>query len=107
MKKPLFLALLLIFMTAAPVFAQNGEDMAGPHVTVILTPEHNTIKAGESIWVAIEQTIAPHWHTYFLNPGDSGAEPRVTWTLPEGVSVGDIVWPAPKRIPYAGLVNYG
>lgn len=107
MKKLLFLALLLIFATASPVFAQNGDDMAGPHVTVTLTPERNTIGAGESIWVAMEQTIAPHWHTYFLNPGDSGAEPRVTWALPEGMNAGNIVWPAPKRIPYAGLVNYG
>lgn len=108
MKHLLIAALIFLINALNPVMAQPAtDDLAGPHVTITMTPERNTIAVGESIWIAMEQTIAPHWHTYFLNPGDSGAEPRVNWTLPEGMQAGEILWPAPKRIPYAGLVNYG
>ncbi|MGZ9109188.1 MAG: protein-disulfide reductase DsbD family protein [Micavibrio sp.] len=108
MKHLLIAALIFLINALHPVMAQPAnDDLAGPHVTITMTPERNTIGANESIWIAMKQTIAPHWHTYFLNPGDSGAEPRITWSLPEGMSAGQIVWPAPKRIPYAGLVNYG
>ena len=29
------------------------------------------------------------------------------WTLPAGVSAGDIAWPTPKKIPIGNLANYG
>jgi hypothetical protein len=31
----------------------------------------------------------------------------VRWQLPDGVRAGEIVWPAPERIPAGTLVNYG
>jgi thiol:disulfide interchange protein DsbD len=47
------------------------------------------------------------WHIYWLNPGDSGGPPVATWTLPPGMMVAGIEWPAPERIDIGGLVNYG
>lgn len=79
----------------------------GPYVALKIIPEKNTVAPGQVLRVAIEQTITPNWHTYYLNPGDSGAEPRITWTLPDGMQAGKISWPAPERIPYAGLMNFG
>ncbi len=104
MKKLLLLTLFLFLSLTTPLYAQ---DLKGPFVTVTLTPETNVIEPGQSLWLAIHQDIAPGWHTYFLNPGDSGAEPRVNWTLPNGMTAEQLIWPAPSRIPYAGLVNYG
>jgi DsbC/DsbD-like thiol-disulfide interchange protein/cytochrome c biogenesis protein CcdA len=49
----------------------------------------------------------PHWHTYWRNPGESGLPTTLEWTLPSGVTVSDIAWPTPKRIPTGGLVNFG
>jgi thiol:disulfide interchange protein DsbD len=31
----------------------------------------------------------------------------VQWTLPAGVTAGDIAWPVPKKIPIGNLANYG
>lgn len=105
----LLLALALLAGFSASADAQPARP--GPFVTVTLTPEYNVIEPGQSLWVAIRQDIAPGWHTYYLNPGDSGAEPRIQWSLPDGMSAGMVAgtlhWPAPERIPYAGLVNYG
>ena len=48
--------------------------------------------------MALRQEIAPGWHTYWMNPGDSGEPPRIEWALPTGFTAGDIVWPHPERI---------
>lgn len=50
---------------------------------------------------------APHWHTYWLNPGDSGLATSLSWTLPAGAKVSDIRWPTPKALPFGPLTNYG
>ncbi len=42
------------------------------------------------------------------NPGDAGRATQINWTLPEGVTAGEIVWPTPKRIELpADLVDFG
>ena len=51
--------------------------------------------------------IRDGWHTYWRNPGDSGQATSLTWTLPSGVTAGDIVWQTPHRFEIAPLVNYG
>jgi DsbC/DsbD-like thiol-disulfide interchange protein len=47
------------------------------------------------------------WHIYWVNPGDSGEPPRVTWQLPTGLSAGVIEWPAPRRIGTSSVVDFG
>ncbi|MEM6638763.1 MAG: thioredoxin family protein, partial [Pseudomonadota bacterium] len=44
---------------------------------------------------------------YWKNPGDSGEATRIDWTLPDGVTAGELQWPTPHRIPYSGFINYG
>ncbi len=101
-----FLSILLLLSLAAPSLAQNtGED--GPYVQIRLVPERGAIQPGEEITIGIEQSIVEGWHTYWSNPGDSGAAPRVKWTLPEGFTAAAIEWPAPHKLPYGPLLNYG
>ena len=49
---------------------------------------------GEAIAVSI--TIAPQWHIYWSNPGDSGAAPSVKLELPEGWTAGALTFPRPE-----------
>jgi thiol:disulfide interchange protein/DsbC/DsbD-like thiol-disulfide interchange protein len=51
---------------------------------------------GETVQVGIHWKMAPGYHLYYKYPGDSGQEPRITWTLPEGVTIGEIRWPLPE-----------
>ncbi len=76
-------------------------------VQIELLSETATIRPGQPFWVALRQNIAPGWHTYWENPGDSGEPARIDWTLPDGFTASDIHWPVPDAIPYGTLMNYG
>jgi DsbC/DsbD-like thiol-disulfide interchange protein len=57
--------------------------------------------------MGLRQTIAPGWHTYWSNPGDSGEPPRIDWTLPAGFTASEISWPNPERIRLGPAMSYG
>jgi thiol:disulfide interchange protein DsbD len=58
--------------------------------------ESDAVAPGKTFWIGLRQTIAPGWHTYWINPGDSGEPPQIEWALPAGFSAGDIAWPHPS-----------
>ncbi len=64
-------------------------------------------QAGQTAHVALHISHAPDWHTYWRNPGDSGAAIELQWALPEGAELGDVAWPLPERIPVLDMLNYG
>ena len=65
------------------------------------------IAPGSTFTLLLEHQIRPDWHTYWVNPGDSGAATKLTWRGPEDFIFGDIAWPYPERVPYGPLMNYG
>lgn len=65
------------------------------------------VDAGKPVWVGLQLAHIPEWHTYWKNSGDSGLPTLLEWTLPAGVSAGEIAWPTPKKIPIGTLANYG
>jgi len=99
MKHLLFLLALLL---AAPAAAQDA-----PKVHARLVAEDKAIAPGGTMTVALEEKIAPGWHTYWKNPGDAGAPSDIQWTLPAGWKAGPILWPRPKRLPVGPLMDYG
>src|SRR4051812_20545713 len=65
------------------------------------------IAPGKPVWVGLQLAHRPGWHTYWKNSGDSGLPTQLQWTLPPGVTAGEIAWPVPKKIPVGNLANYG
>ncbi len=65
------------------------------------------IAPGRPIWLGLQLSHIEGWHTYWKNPGDSGLPTELQWTLPKGVSAGDIAWPIPHKFPIGTLANYG
>ena len=63
--------------------------------------------AGKTVWLGLQLTHQKDWHTYWKNSGDSGLPTTLQWSLPSGVTAGDIAWPLPKEIPIGNLANYG
>ena len=47
------------------------------------------------------------WHVYWMNPGDSGTEPQISWRLPEGFAIGEPKWPAPQRFDKPPFATFG
>lgn len=103
---PVACALLLLLLSVATVSAAASPP-ASPKVQVDLISEVDAIPAGATFWIGLRQRIAPGWHTYWINPGDSGEPANIVWTLPDGVTAGDIAWPHPERIPVGPAMSYG
>jgi len=65
------------------------------------------VESGKQVWVGLQLAHIPEWHTYWKNSGDSGLPTVLEWTLPAGITAGEIAWPTPKKIPIGTLANYG
>src|SRR5258708_11216802 len=99
------LALLVLLLPIGSAFAQSV--VKTDNVRAELISEVSEVKAGEPFWVALRETIRPHWHTYWKSWGHSGLPTEITWTLPPGVKADPIVWPTPTLIDVSGVTNYG
>jgi len=72
-------------------------------IQVELIAEPLEVVPGEILWLAIRLDPLEGWHTYWKFGGDSGEATEATnWVLPEGASVGDIIWPMPEWTPFPG-----
>lgn len=83
--KRIFLLLALLLASGAAL-AQEGP----PKVHARLVAEDKAIAPGGTITIALEEKIAPGWHTYWKNPGDAGAPTDIQWKLPAGWKAGAI-----------------
>jgi thiol:disulfide interchange protein/DsbC/DsbD-like thiol-disulfide interchange protein len=108
-------ALFALFLIAACAIntgarAQNTSKsvVTSPQVRAeLMAHAPDGTNPGKTVWVGLQLTHQPEWHTYWKNPGDSGLPTDLQWTLPAGVTAGDIAWPLPKKLPIGDLLNYG
>ncbi len=118
--KKLIFAIFLIASSAnticlaGPFGTKN--DTNGPATAVVQTDQVRAelvahapqgIAPGQPVWVGLKITHQPHWHTYWKNPGESGLPSILQWTLPAGVTAGEVAWPAPTSIAIGSMTNYG
>lgn len=97
--------LLLLVCSLFAISAVQAQPTS--HVRVDLVAAVTSIAPGDTFEVVFRQQIDDEWHTYWTNPGDSGAAPDIKWTVPDGVLVSAFKYPYPERIPYGPLMNYG
>jgi DsbC/DsbD-like thiol-disulfide interchange protein len=102
----LLLALLLTVL-ALPALAADSAAVTSPRATVTLHTDRAAISPGESFRALLRIRMAPGWHTYWSNAGDAGAAPELDLVLPEGWQAGPLQFPAPSRIPFGPLMNFG
>jgi thiol:disulfide interchange protein/DsbC/DsbD-like thiol-disulfide interchange protein len=88
-------------------FAVNAAPIKTEHAEVELLAEQTALVPGQSTRVGLSIKHAPHWHTYWKNPGDSGYPTKVTWDLPVGYAVSEFDWPVPQRLRTGPIVNFG
>ena len=98
-------------LVAAAALALAAGAFATPvkteHVEAELVAAKTALAPGEPLTVALRLSMEKGWHTYWLNPGDSGLPTTLVWKLPAGLEAGPIEWPAPRVLPVGPLVNYG
>jgi thiol:disulfide interchange protein DsbD len=104
---PLFLlAALLGAMGPAHAAAPPAEARTEQVAARLLAPV-TRVQPGQALQLGVQQRIVEHWHTYWLNPGDSGLATTIAWQLPPGASAGPIEWPTPTRFQVGPIVNHG
>ncbi len=88
-----------------------GDGGPGPvkaeHLTAELTSLSPQVAVGGTVQAGLVLTIEEHWHVYWVNAGDSGEPPKITWTLPPGITAGPMQFPAPQRLPLGPLMDFG
>jgi thiol:disulfide interchange protein len=88
-----------------------GDGGPGPvkaqHLTAELVSLGPSIAPGGTQQVGLVLTLDEHWHVYWINAGDSGKPPHITWTLPEGITAGPMQFPIPSRLPLGPLMDFG
>jgi thiol:disulfide interchange protein len=109
-----FLLLACASLFLAPALAQLqvvGDGGPGPvkaqHLTAELVSLSPDIAPGGTLQVGLVLTLEEHWHVYWINAGDSGEPPKITWTLPEGITAGPMLFPIPSRLPLGPLMDFG
>ncbi len=116
---PRFLKNTLFFIAACALFqgalAQINFNIKPVASTVVTTDQVRAelmafapdgVEPGKPVWVGLQIAHQPEWHTYWKNSGDSGLPTVLDWQLPQGITPGDIAWPAPKKIFIGTLANY-
>jgi len=99
--------MLVLLLAACFTTHAQAQTPRPPTVKTAFVIDAASIAKNNVVWAGITYTIPEHWHIYWQNPGDSGIATVMQWTLPAGITAGDIVWPTPERIEEGGLVMYG
>lgn len=100
------LRFLLLALLLLPVVARAASVAERTYTTVSLIAETPAPAAGRPVTLGLVMQPKPGWHTYWRNPGSSGYETRVSWTLPRGAAAGAFRYPLPKTFAVAGLTSY-
>ena len=98
-----YLGLFLIFYV---VFVE-AKSAKTDHAEIIIIGEKNIIDKPGIIELGYKFTLTPGWHTYWINPGDSGGPPIFEFNSPDGWEINNNAWPGPQKIEYPPLMTFG
>ena len=98
-----YLGLFLIFYV---VFVE-AKSAKTDHAEIIIIGEKNIIDKPGIIELGYKFTLTPGWHTYWINPGDSGGPPVFEFNSPDGWEINNNAWPGPQKIEYPPLMTFG
>ena len=81
---PILLFLSLILLSSEAIL-ENKYVASNSSFEVI--PERNVIANESEIFLVVRFNLDKDWHTYWINPGDSGDPASFNWDLPEGFNI--------------------
>ncbi|MGH9458293.1 MAG: protein-disulfide reductase DsbD domain-containing protein, partial [Thermoanaerobaculia bacterium] len=71
-------------------------------VTARLIADTVRVQPGTPFTAGVHLTIAPGWHVYWENPGDTALPVLVDWRLPLGATASPLRWPLPEKVEESG-----
>ncbi len=96
-----------LWLGMAAIFVLADVRAASEESHIVLIPEYPAVRAGEQFDVAVVLRPQSGWHTYWLNPGESGMAPQFNWQLPDGLTLSKIDYPLPALFTADGMVTIG
>ena len=102
----LHLAVLVLFALAVAVSGAVPAHAQDQNIRAALLVEGPVAPGGETTLALRFSPVSEEWHGYWANPGDAGLPMQLDWQLPEGVSVGEPLYPTPSRLVIDGLMNH-
>ncbi|MCS6123390.1 protein-disulfide reductase DsbD family protein [Shewanella baltica] len=99
-----FITGFIILICSLQVMA-NELSQSQRLISISMMMESNKPAAGTHE-LAITMTPQKGWHGYWQNPGDAGFPTRFDWQLPEGVTIGEVQYPAPSQLVTSDIMNY-
>ena len=94
-------------LLAALLFSLAPCASRAAHTEVELLFSAEAAQPGQTVLAGVQLKMESGWHTYWKNPGESGQTTEIKWTLPAGVTAGEIQWPLPTKLPPADVTTYG
>lgn len=82
-------------------------EVPDPLVSISIVSDAVSTQQTGTIVVPVKLQIAPGWHIYWKNPGKIGLATRLSWEVPEGVYVEELLWPTPEWFEALEVVNFG
>lgn len=96
--------LSLALTAAAPARAAPAKSDL---VRASLVADADAAAPGHTFTLGVRLTMKAGWHTYWVNPGESGQPTLVRLTGPEGFDFGEPQWPIPTRFEHDGTTTFG
>lgn len=102
-------SLALAALLAHPAAAEPGaSDWAGEAEGRVRLISAQSAAGGDGpLRFGVQIRLAPGWHTYWRDPGESGAPPEFDWSGSQNVADVSLTWPAPRRFQAFGLDGFG
>jgi thiol:disulfide interchange protein len=95
---------LLGALLAGSLSAQDTPLPVRTKVDLVALQSHAV--PGQTLRLAFRFRCDPHFHIYWINPGDAGEAPSWKWIEDGGLRFGETRWPAPIRIDLSGVLNF-
>src|SRR5688500_6081524 len=105
-------AVALVFIVAAALcraesVEQGDVEADADLVKASLLADAAAVAPGTSFTLGVRLKMKPHWHTYWVNPGEAGDATKVSLMGPAGFEFGEVRWPLPSKIEAPGGIAYG
>lgn len=103
-----FLFRLFILLSIwLPLSAQSKDFSSwGKYTQAELISETTVLAPGQVGTLGLRITLVDGWHTYWLNPGDSGSPIRLRFTPSPGLKVRKVLFPIPERELTGPLISF-
>lgn len=99
---------LAILACSTPLLAAGPpESEAAPLVRMRVVSDVTTVVPGHTFHLVGLFEIADHWHIYWRAAGASGAPTSIHAEVPEGIAVGDALFPRPTEFEEGDGTTYG